>query len=1408
MSALVLLAAMALGGQTPTPQLKREVNFWVARDIAPSPKIRLNINTRNVAKVRLTAQPVDGRAWLLEREHQERRPATTGPAVMSWDVSVMAGKQALNPGDNYFSRQVNLPGRLLKPGSYLITVKGGDQEQWHVVTVTNLALVVKRSPKKLLAWVTDFRTGNVVPKARVLAFDGKERPQGSAVTGADGTAVIAQGVGDTTVIVETDSGDRAATTNYVGSPDGQLRAHFQTDRPIYRPGQTVSFKAILRLTEGQGYRPIASGNVKVTVRDSRDNPLEEMNLRPSAMGTVAGSFSIPQEGITGPYSLVLETAGQSAYQTFTVAGYRKPEYKVDVTPLAKRYLAGEKVRFKINAAYYFGAPVPQAQIHWVARSSTMSFFTPDADERWFYSGDGNLYPQDTYGRSPVVGEDNAFTDNEGNVTIQFDSNPELGDQTYTVDLTVEDSSRRQVQASASVPVYAAGLRVGVTSPQSVTPQGALIPLEVRMTDLDNRPVGGKARLELIQQVWDDKAEKFKDKVIADRDIVVPPTGKLETSLPAREQGTLTVSLVAADGTGRKAKASIWTYVAGPFTKVERENNEPKVELKIDRRTYKPGQPVNAYVTTNRAKRPVLVVFEGSELFDYKVLPAGNRGRSWRVASSVKHSPNAWMTASQWTENGLMTSTVIVPVPDLTRRISVEATPDRKEVRPGDPVKIAVRTRNSAGQPVSAEVALSVVDEAIYALSPDSTPDPYGFYWGMRGNPIVTSMSAPEEVSGGAYQRSNPVAPVRRRFEDTAYWNAFVETGPNGLGTVEFEAPGNLTTWRATARGVTSSTQVGMGKSTFVATRPLTLRLATPRLVAKGDEFTLIGTVNNRSDAPVTADVKLTATGIEAPAEPQKIEVPARSEKQVKWRLKANSVPANGKFTLLAEAAGPTTDLSDALEVSVPVVPRGVRETMQTAGPITDRANATLRPPTDAMPDGATLSIRVFAGVKPAMNQAATRVLSSARYGSPAAAHGLIAAALTDPAARKDDIREALALLSRTQQSGGWGWWENTPTDPVVTAQVGHALAVARSAGIRVFDQTWQVAQSGARAQYDRSSLWEHRAQLAATMVELGAEKAVDSLNEVRERGIHLSPYAQLRVAEALMRIDRNAATAAVRKVLPLVSDGTSEAFVPVGDGIGWSATETETTAELLNALATLNIEDALQGRLANRLALRQAWRSTSEDAAIVQALAAYGKKHPVATEVGTVCAFVGDKEVELKPSTVDPSASVDLPLTSLPNGPIRIERNGSGEALYSVSLRYYRDTMVENATGVRVIRRFEVKNEAGVWTEVDRVVHPSEPVRCTVVVWGDDRTDAVRITEPIPAGFEHISTDVTSYAQEDVRDGALVHYLLNSGTPVFFRYYIRAESDGRLIALPAIAEYLRRPSQRGQSSAREIVVHP
>src|SRR5262249_41931480 len=54
------------------------------------------------------------------------------------------------------------------------------------------------------------------------------------------------------------------------------------------------------------------------------------------------------------------------------------------------------------------------------------------------------------------------------------------------------------------------------------------------------------------------------------------------------------------------------------------------------------------------------------------------------------------------------------------RLNVEVEPDKKSYSPRDPISLKVKTSDGAGRPVSAEVALSVVDDTVVSMADDKT----------------------------------------------------------------------------------------------------------------------------------------------------------------------------------------------------------------------------------------------------------------------------------------------------------------------------------------------------------------------------------------------------------------------------------------------------------------------------------------------------------------------------------------------------------------------------------------------------------------------------------------------------------------------------------------------------------------
>ncbi len=161
------------------------------------------------------------------------------------------------------------------------------------------------------------------------------------------------------------------------------------------------------------------------IEDPNSEELFNGNVKTSDHGTFHGLYSIPADGKTGAYSInITYPDGTVAYETFEVAQYRKPEYQVEVKPLQARYVAGEKVKAKIHATYFFGGPVANAQVKYSIYSSTdwmsrwnlkarpdyYSFF-----DDWDNSEDSEYYSD--YG-GDYVEEGTVTTDDNGEAIVE------------------------------------------------------------------------------------------------------------------------------------------------------------------------------------------------------------------------------------------------------------------------------------------------------------------------------------------------------------------------------------------------------------------------------------------------------------------------------------------------------------------------------------------------------------------------------------------------------------------------------------------------------------------------------------------------------------------------------------------------------------------------------------------------------------------------------------------------------------------------------------------------------------------------------------------------------------------------------------------------------------------------------
>ena len=85
--------------------------------------------------------------------------------------------------------------------------------------------------------------------------------------------------------------------------------------------------------------------------------------------------------------------------------------------------------------------------------------------------------------------------------------------------------------------------------------------------------------------------------------------------------------------------------------------------------------------------------------------------------------------------------------NFIEKVDVEITADKEEYKPGDKVKLTVKTTNN-GKPIKSSVNISVINKAVFELSSDNTDIEEELYTD-KNYPVYTYSSYKDYIKGDA-----------------------------------------------------------------------------------------------------------------------------------------------------------------------------------------------------------------------------------------------------------------------------------------------------------------------------------------------------------------------------------------------------------------------------------------------------------------------------------------------------------------------------------------------------------------------------------------------------------------------------------------------------------------------------------
>ncbi|MFN7983706.1 MAG: MG2 domain-containing protein [Vicinamibacterales bacterium] len=974
-----------------------------------------------------------------------------------------------------------------KPGIYVVEAVNAPLRAYTVVIVSDVGLVTKAAPGQLLVYAANRFSGEPLPGCRVEVL-ADQKAAGAGTTGTDGTfqadAVQVSELGSLVTIADC-NGQAAATDPSAFSirePSKTLVGYTYTDRPIYRPGHTVRYKSVLRWREHGALTPLTRDDVEVSIVDGDEKVLARERKTVDEFGAVNGSFVVPPTAKLGYYVIHVASGDDTATGSFEVQEYRKPEFDVAVTPASKLERQGGKATLTIAARYYFGQPVAGAAVTYTLHRQP--YYSPLR----FDANDDNEGDNDFFGDGGEATFEGTATLNdrgEARVTVPLDVEERGHDYTAHIEARVTDASGREVAGGASLAATYGRFMLVASADRYVHKPGEAMTARVRAVDYEGTALANtKVHVALEQVDYRDGYDNPRITTIAQGDLTTDAGGRAQWPTTAPSAAGSYRIRFSAPSEGREVNdtASIW--VPGATADIE-DDSDRFLELIADKRTYQPGDTARLMVQGEAFEASVLVTKESQHISYHQVVKTSS-GNAIDVPITADDIGDTYVSIAFLKDDRLFRAERRLTVPAVSRQLNITAEADRPIVRPGEPGTFTLHVTDASGAPVRAQLSLGLVDEAVYGVRPDGTPDPLRFFYRREFNEVSTSFSrfypfvgysGTEQLLLAARRRKpmtladfkadRPDRPrVRKDFPDTVYWAANVTTDTAGTARVKIDYPDSLTTWRLTVRGVTESTNVGATTTHTTTTKDLILRVITPRFLTEGDHVTVPAIVHNYLSEQAAVSVTVTGDGLTSPdgqnaaRGARTITVPQNGQQRTDWDFAASAVRP---VTLTGKAT--STAAGDAMAITLPVNPAGLQRNAGTSGSLVGVNERSLQ---FSIPGSANASARtVRVSLAPSLAGVmlgALDYLTSFPWGcteqtlSSFVPNLVVLHALGDmnitPTERLRSLDRQVAdgltrLYDYQHDDGGWGWWKTDQNHPFMTAYAVDGLLKAKEAGSKV-----------------------------------------------------------------------------------------------------------------------------------------------------------------------------------------------------------------------------------------------------------------------------------------------------------------------------------------------------------------------
>ncbi|WP_027470095.1 alpha-2-macroglobulin family protein [Deefgea rivuli] len=685
----VPLKAAKIGGSAMVLKDDQAMMAWLAK-IEDYHESTINVKGQDVQTRRLS---------LLKNEKSAVNLTLPGApdAKGKWPFEVV-GIPLKTPGLHIIELESKVLGKALLDSNKPMYVRTA-------ALVTNLAVHFKHSKENAAVWVTTLDKGKPVADAKIAVYNCAAEMLWQGKTGSNGAALIpqvltekscsgrrlsgffvtarkvdAKGLEDVSFVRSTwnqgiESWRFPVQTIYSDQP--ALRAHTVFDRTLFRAGETVSMKHVIRVENSKGFALPKAGQLPVELTITHDGSGQEFKFPLTwRNGRYAEStFAIPANAKLGAYSLKLSKKGirntsgedeDAGYDqdgvtlytgTFRVEEFRLPVMRGQISMNDKMAVAPKDLALSIAMSYGNGGAAKALPVS-VSAMLRERYGRPDGFDGFSFSAPetSNDVKTPSLDGKVVLNKSTTVLDANGAAKINIPNLPQLAKPTDLVaEATYTDPNGEVQTISRTLTLWPAAVQIGLQV-EDWASVGKSVAMKAVVVDTKGKPVAGRevsvravrhtylsSRKRLVGGFYAYESEEKTDDLGEVCSGKSDARGLVFCDVELKEEGRIELIAQTSDADKRKVSAAQSVWVSRQNEMWFDGENHDRIDVVPEKPTYQPGETAVFQVRMPFRKATAWVAIEREGVIETKVIELSGKNPTFELPIASSWAPNVYVS---------------------------------------------------------------------------------------------------------------------------------------------------------------------------------------------------------------------------------------------------------------------------------------------------------------------------------------------------------------------------------------------------------------------------------------------------------------------------------------------------------------------------------------------------------------------------------------------------------------------------------------------------------------------------------------------------------------------------------------------------------------------------------------------